>query len=141
MPMVASATVQTTARQPLLMASGPTASIAMAGSQYSVKTSHRLDRMSRDSQVVASDFIPRTAASARSRQFYNLECGPESSVIAGGSRAIRKAISRCEAMGRSCIEVAWSSRQKVGAFSLMEEGNHGIDLHRASRWRSIYFSS
>src|SRR6516162_8491275 len=90
MPMVASATVQTTARQPLLMASGPTASIAMAGSQYSVKTSHRLDRMSRDSQVVASDFILRTAASACSRQFYNLECSPESSEIAGGSRAIRK---------------------------------------------------
>jgi putative transposase len=32
---VASATVQTTARQPLLIASRPTATIAMAGSQYS----------------------------------------------------------------------------------------------------------
>src|SRR5215472_11515536 len=90
MPVVVSATVQTTARPPLLMARGPTASIAMAGSQYSVKTSHRLDRMSRDSQAVPSDFMPRTAASVRSRQFYNLECGPESSEIPGGSRAIRK---------------------------------------------------
>jgi len=60
-PMVASATVQATARQPLLMASGPTATIPMAGSQYSRKTRHRLDRMSRDSQVVASDFILRTS--------------------------------------------------------------------------------
>jgi len=59
--MVTSATVQTTARQPLLIASGPTATIAMAGSQYNMKTRHRLDRMSRDSQVVASDFILRTA--------------------------------------------------------------------------------
>src|SRR6516164_7724789 len=96
MPMVASATVQTTARQPLLMASGPTASIAMAGSQYSVKTSHRLDRMSRDSQVVASDFIPRTAASVPSRQFYNLEGGPESSEIPGESRAIRTKLGIAE---------------------------------------------
>jgi hypothetical protein len=55
------------------MASGPTATIAMAGSQYNMKTRHRLDRMSRDSQVVASDFMLRTAASVRSRQFYNLE--------------------------------------------------------------------
>src|SRR5215469_8740294 len=61
MPIVTSAPVQTTARQPLLMASGPTATIAMAGSQYSRKTRHRLDRMSRDSQVVASDFILRTS--------------------------------------------------------------------------------
>src|SRR5215472_2442547 len=61
-PIVASATVHTTARQPLLMASGPTATIAMAGSQYSKKTHHRLDRMSRDSQAVASDFILRDAA-------------------------------------------------------------------------------
>src|SRR5215470_9045166 len=82
MPIVASATVQTTARQPLLIASGPTARIAMAGIQYSVKTSRRLDRMSRDSQVVASDFILRTAASDCSRQFYNLEHSPESSEIA-----------------------------------------------------------
>src|SRR6516162_603425 len=85
-----SATVQTTVRQLLLMAGAPATTIAIAGSQYSVKTSHRLDRMSRDSQVVASDFIPRTAASARSKQFYNLECSPESSEIAGGSRATRK---------------------------------------------------
>src|SRR5215471_13308020 len=90
MPIVASATVQTTARQPLLIASGPTASIAMAGSQYSVKTSHRLDRMSRDSQVVASDFIPRTSASVHSTQFYNLEYSPESGGIAVESRANRK---------------------------------------------------
>src|SRR5215469_16683454 len=62
MPIVVSATVQTTARQPLLMASGPTATIAMAGSQYSMKTRHRLERMSHDSQVVASDFILRTPA-------------------------------------------------------------------------------
>src|SRR5215469_2333042 len=46
--------------------------------------------MSRDSQVVASNFIPRTAASIRSRQFYSLECSPESSEIPGGSRAIRR---------------------------------------------------
>src|SRR6516225_9334633 len=56
----------------------------------SMKTSHCLDRMSRDSQLVASDFIPRTAASVRSRKFYNLECSPESSGIAGGSRANRR---------------------------------------------------
>src|ERR1700741_5418509 len=88
MPMVTSAALQTTARQPLPMDSGPTASIAMAGSQYSMKTSHhRLDRMSRDSQVVASDFIPRTAASVRSRQFYNLERSPGSREIAVDSRA------------------------------------------------------
>src|SRR6516164_4984633 len=81
-PIVASATVHTTARQPLLMASGPTATIAMAGSQYSKKTRHRLDRMSRDSQAAASDFILRNVALARSRQVYNLECSPESSGIA-----------------------------------------------------------
>src|SRR5215472_2446600 len=86
MPIVASATVQTNARKPLLIASGPTASIAIAGSQYSMKTSHRLDRMSRDSQVVASDFILPTAASVRSRQLYSLECSPESCAI----RATRK---------------------------------------------------
>ena len=59
MPIVASATVQTTARKPLVMANGPTATIAMAGSQYSMKTRHRLVRMSRVSQVVASDFLLR----------------------------------------------------------------------------------
>jgi len=87
---VASATVQTTDRQPLLIASGPTATIAMAGSQYRMKTRHRLDRMSCASQVVMSDFILRTAASVRSRQFYNLECSPESSGIVVESLATRK---------------------------------------------------
>src|SRR5215469_9607768 len=85
-----SATVQTAVRQPLLMAGAPATTIAIAGSQYSVKTSHRLDRMSRDSQVVASDFILRTDTSIRSRQFYNLERRPESSGIAVQSRATRK---------------------------------------------------
>ena len=55
MPIVASATVQTTVRQPLLMAGTPTTTIAIAGSQYRMKTRHRLDRMSRDLQVVALD--------------------------------------------------------------------------------------
>ena len=54
-PTVASATVQTTVRQPLLMAGAPVRTIAIAGSQYRVKTRHRLDRMSRDLQVVALD--------------------------------------------------------------------------------------
>src|SRR5215469_11580195 len=53
-----SPTAQTTVRQPLLMAGAPAATIAMAGSQYSRKTRHRLERMSRDSQVVALDSTP-----------------------------------------------------------------------------------
>ena len=53
--MMASATVQTTVRQPLLMTGTPATTIAIAGSQYSTKTLHRLDRMSRDLQVVALD--------------------------------------------------------------------------------------
>src|SRR5215472_15498299 len=60
-PIMPSPTAQTTARQALLMASGPTTTTAMAGSQYSRKTSHRLERMSRDSQVLALDstlFLP-----------------------------------------------------------------------------------
>src|SRR5215469_10886872 len=77
-----SATVQTTVRQPLLMTGAPATTIAIAGTQYSMKTSHRLDRMSRDSQVVGSDCILRTATSMRSRQFYNLERSPDSSGIA-----------------------------------------------------------
>ena len=52
-PIVASATVQTTVRQPLLMAGAPATTIAIAGSQYSKKTRHRLERMSRDLQVEA----------------------------------------------------------------------------------------
>ncbi len=54
-PIVPSATVQTTVRQPLLMAGTPATTIAIAGSQYRRKTRHRLDRMSRDLQVVALD--------------------------------------------------------------------------------------
>src|SRR5215475_664279 len=53
--IVMSAIVQTTIRQPLLMAGAPTTTIAMAGSQYRMKTRNRLDRMSRDLQVVAFD--------------------------------------------------------------------------------------
>ena len=54
-PIVASATVQTTVRQPLLMAGAPATTIAIAGSQYKMKTLHQLDKMSRDLQVVALD--------------------------------------------------------------------------------------
>jgi hypothetical protein len=47
--------VQTAVRQPLLMAARPATTIAMAGSQYRNETLHRLDKMSRDSQVVVLD--------------------------------------------------------------------------------------
>src|SRR5215467_15891815 len=68
-PITPSPTAQTAARQALLMASGPTTTIAMAGSQYSRKTSHRLERMSRDSQVLALDstlFLPYIQGYSRS---------------------------------------------------------------------------
>src|SRR5215469_18882288 len=58
-----SPTAQTTVRQPLLMAGAPATTITMAGSQYSRKTRQRLERMSRDSQVLALDstlFLPYT---------------------------------------------------------------------------------
>jgi hypothetical protein len=50
-----SPTAQTIVRQPLLTAGAPATTITMAGSQYSRKTRHRLERMSRDSQVLALD--------------------------------------------------------------------------------------
>ena len=46
---------QTTVRQPLLTAGTPATTIAIAGSQYRRKARHRLERMSRDLQVVALD--------------------------------------------------------------------------------------
>src|SRR5215469_13012687 len=71
------------------MAGAPATTIAIAGSQYRMKTRHRLDRMSRDSQVVASGFTLHAATSVRSSLFYNLECGPASRDV-WSDDAIRK---------------------------------------------------
>jgi hypothetical protein len=56
-PIVASATVQTIVRQPVLNPELPATTIAMAGSQKTAKARHGLERISRDSQAVVSESI------------------------------------------------------------------------------------
>src|SRR6516165_5822198 len=72
------------------MAGAPATTIAIAGSQYSKKTRHRLERMSRDLQVEALDSTLVLRYQGYSKIWSAVQSQAE---IAVESRATRKSVS------------------------------------------------